>query len=212
MSTQGQARKIERFYLITVHEENVYVNYVYVYKLYIVGNIINEVIQHDETGVSPNPSKPVSERCMSADLCVHVHTWSFTWSKWSPEWPVWWAGWSQTGCTSSSSVCLCRRFEQDNKDCLKQRFSIQVLKWSSYVDPQLITALYVRLRSLKLVWARTIKSRTYFHRCPSSLHSLPFFIKTETGKMTADLPLLNGGVIWFRALVNTIYNIFCSAH
>lgn len=43
-----------------------------------------------------------------------------TWSQWSPEWPVWWAGWSQTGCTFSSSACPSRRFEQDNRDCLKQ--------------------------------------------------------------------------------------------
>lgn len=43
-----------------------------------------------------------------------------TWSRWSPAWPVWWAGWSQTGCTFSSSVCPSRRFEQDNRDCLKQ--------------------------------------------------------------------------------------------
>lgn len=49
--------------------------------------------------------------------CTHV--WLVTWSEWSPEWPVWWAGWSQTECTSSRSVCLCRRSEQDNTDCLK---------------------------------------------------------------------------------------------
>lgn len=51
--------------------------------------------------------------------CDAIHVWLVTWSEWSPEWPVWWAGWSQTECTSSRSVCLCRRSEQDNTDCLK---------------------------------------------------------------------------------------------
>lgn len=41
-----------------------------------------------------------------------------TWSEWSREWLVWWAGWSRTGCTSSSSVCLGRRFEQDSRGFL----------------------------------------------------------------------------------------------